>query len=93
MPKVVELKRKKSTTSFEVYNTFSDLESDVLAAWNRCATFFNIIRDIDVDNAKSYAKQFSEEDKVKMNAILNLIREDGYENIKQRVIRGDMSFL
>jgi hypothetical protein len=76
-----------------VYNTFSDLENDVLAAWNRCATFFNIIRDIDVDNAKSYAAQFSNEDKARMNTILSQIREDGYENVKQRVIRGDMIFL
>lgn len=92
MPKIVELK-PKNKKSFESFDTFSETESDVLKAWNRCATFFNIIKHIDLDNAKSYAAQFEKSEREKMSRILTMIRDDGYENTKRKVINGTMTFL
>lgn len=92
MPKIAELKRK-SSSSFQAYSVFNDGGSDVLKAWNRCATFFNIIKDIDMDNARSYIRQFSNDEINKVNTILAMIRRDGYEDTKRRVMKGDVVFL
>jgi len=90
LPKVVELKRKNN---FKMYPTFSDMDCEVTKIWNRCATYFNVIKDISVDEATAYAKQFTVEDRQKMVYIFNQIKEKGYEQVRSSVNRMDFVFL
>lgn len=92
MPKIVELKPKNKNT-FKIYPTFSDLESEETKVWNRCATYFNVIKDISVEEGTEYARQFSIEDRKKMVYMLNQIKEKGYDSVRSSVNRSDFTFL
>ena len=76
-----------------MYPTFDDADRAEIKAWNRCATYFNVIKDISIDEATQYAKQFSIEDRQKMVYLLNQIKEKGYDNVRASVNRLDFTFL
>lgn len=88
MPKTVELKRNLMTKTFDSYPTFSEVESVPLKTWNRCATFFNIGKDINLKESVEYAKQFSVEDRKLMQSMFEFIEENGYDYTKTLITKG-----
>lgn len=92
MPKVVELKKKNNKT-FEMYPNFNETEREDLRVWNRCAIYFNIIRDLGLEEAKKYVRQFNVTDRAKMLTVYNLIKEKGIEPVKAMVMKGDLVFI
>ena len=92
MQKIVELK-KKVVKTHETYPTFNDVEREEVKVWNRCATYFNVMRDISVDESLNYTRQFSVDDRNKMLQMLNMIKEKGLDNVKSSINRNEFVFL
>lgn len=68
--------------------TFNDVEDRTLRAWNRFMVFFNTINNVNNDVAKSYLKQFSNEDKLDLQQILKAMKQHGFEGLKAMISRG-----
>lgn len=66
-------------------NRFDEIKNSELRAWNRCSVFFNLIRDKNVDAAKSYASMFSKEDVEQMIGVFDRIKINGYERTRSEV--------
>ncbi len=73
-------------TEFKSYPLFTDITNVHLQAFNRCATFFNIIQDVGLAEAQDYARQFDELARRRMYKMLEDIRDRGYNMVKQEVI-------
>lgn len=63
---------------------FNDVKDVRLQTWNRCAIVFNLMADRGRDAAKAYMSKFSDEDKVRINNMFELIGQYGYETIRKR---------
>lgn len=73
-------------TQYKSYPLFTDVTNANLQAFNRCATFFNIIQDVGLAEAQDYAKQFDDLSRRRMYKMLEEIRDRGYSLVKQEVI-------
>lgn len=92
MPKIVELKRKNSK-NFEMYPNFNDVDREEIKVWNRCVTYFNVMKDVSIEEGNNYARQFSLDDRKKMIKIIEMIKEQGLDNVKSRINRNEFTFL
>jgi hypothetical protein len=92
LPKIVELK-KKSNKTFEMYPNFNDTEREDLKSWNRCAIYFNVVKDIGIEEGQKYARQFPIEERKRMLTIFNMIKEKGMDNVKAMIMRGELAFI
>lgn len=63
---------------------FNDVKDVRLQTWNRCAIVFNLTADRGVEAARAYAKQFSLDDRTRMNNVFKLIEKYGYETIRKQ---------
>ena len=66
--------------------TFNEVQDVELRTWNRCAVFFNLIKDSGFVAARGYAGGFDDISLEQMKRMLSAIKNEGYEEIKRRVI-------
>ena len=67
--------------------TFDDIADRELRAWNRASMGFNIGADEGKDAMVRYFSQFSNEDKMDVNAVFKRVREEGYNAVRSDVSR------
>lgn len=84
------LKNDAGKKKIQPHETFDDMENGVMKIWNRCATYFNILSDINQEEAKRYVRQFSNDEIESMSKMLTVIKEVGYDKTKAMVIKGEI---
>lgn len=62
---------------------FNNVKDVRLQTWNRCAIVFNLTADRGPEDARAYAKQFNEEDRLRMSNMFKMIKQYGYETIRK----------
>jgi len=67
---------------------FNNIENIDLRTYNRCITFFNIIRDVSVQSAKNYLASLDDISKRHCSKFMNIIQEQGLSTVKKKVLRG-----
>ena len=69
------------------YPSFSDIEHAPLRIYNRTVMFFNILEDAGKAPAQDYASQFSDEEKIEMVAMTQLVKKHGPKQVKEWVTK------
>ena len=75
--------------SFKGNSLFNDVQDVALRTWNRSAIMFNLMADKGIDSAREYMGKLDEVSQKQVYAMLNLIKAQGYEETKKKIIRGD----
>ena len=63
---------------------FNNVKDVRLQTWNRCAIVFNLMADRGQAAVQEYVKQFSDEDKTRVNNMFKLIEKYGYDTIRKQ---------
>ena len=69
------------------YPSFNDIDHKPLRIYNRTVMFFNILEDAGKAPAQDYASQFSDEEKVEMVAMTQLVKKHGPKQVKEWVTK------
>ena len=72
--------------SYSGYPTYAQIEDPKIRAWNRCATFYNIMQDRSRQEAESYIQQFNDFDKAHIRNLTREIKERGYTTVRRDII-------
>lgn len=60
--------------------------NDKLSVWNRCATLFNIRKDLSEADARNYAKEYSKDQRQQMMDMFTRIKEEGYTKVRKEMV-------
>ena len=66
---------------------FNTITCPILRAWNRCAIMFNLQAEGKKEEARAYAMQFDNYDRISMSALFMDISANGYEATRRDVNR------
>jgi hypothetical protein len=73
-------------TEFKGYPTFTDLDNDLLQAWNRCEIIADINKSCGADLAQDYFDTFNEVEQMKIKMLLLMVSSCGKEETKKQIL-------
>lgn len=73
-------------TTFKGYSTYSDIENPKIKAWNRCAAFYNITKDVSQAVGERYLSHFNDLDRQRIKSIISDIKIKGYMAVRREVM-------
>lgn len=79
---------RKKSLKYKAYNTFDEIKNYKLRAFNRMVTAKNIAKDAGKAIAEQYLKQFSEQHKKEISAVMWAVKINGIESVRKEVAHG-----
>lgn len=70
------------------FDTFDNVKNKRLKAYNRIITFLQASKEIGLDRAKDYIRQFSDEDKRDIHQLKADIKERGTAKVRRELTEG-----
>lgn len=77
-----------SSDSYRNRKTFHEVEDPKLRAWNRVNIMFNLDEEMSSNQATLYLEQFNDKDRAVIMATLVAIKQQGYNEVRRKLING-----
>ncbi|AUR99343.1 hypothetical protein NVP1264O_31 [Vibrio phage 1.264.O._10N.286.51.F2] len=72
---------------YKGYDLFTELEDDLLQAWNRANTIANINEKLGAEDADAYHKSYGNVERMKVEMLLSMVSASGKEEVQKRIMK------
>lgn len=70
---------------YKGYDLFSEVQDDLLQAWNRANTIVNINDKLGADDADAYHKSYDAVARMKVEMLMEMVKEHGRDTVLKRI--------
>lgn len=70
---------------YKGYDLFTDVEDDLLQAWNRANTIVNITDKLGSDDAESYHQSYDKVARMKVEMLMMMVKEKGRDAVVKQI--------